>query len=66
MSLLLAPEFFPMNERDLDAVSALETSVQAFPWSRGNFAMRASVSCFELDFNSLIFMFYCFLIISFM
>ena len=31
-------EFFPMNERDLDAVAALEASVQAFPWSRGNFA----------------------------
>jgi len=31
-------EFFPMNEHDLDAVTALEASVQAFPWSRGNFA----------------------------
>lgn len=31
-------EMFPMNERDLDAVAALEGSVQAFPWSRGNFA----------------------------
>ncbi|HEX6733589.1 MAG TPA: ribosomal protein S18-alanine N-acetyltransferase [Azonexus sp.] len=27
-----------MNERDLDAVAALEASLQAFPWSRGNFA----------------------------
>lgn len=36
---VLAPvEMFPMNEHDLDAVSALESSVQAFPWSRGNFA----------------------------
>lgn len=34
----LAPEFFPMNERDLDAVAALEASVQDFPWTRGHFA----------------------------
>jgi ribosomal-protein-alanine N-acetyltransferase len=34
----LHAEFFPMNERDLDAVAALEASIQAFPWSRGNFA----------------------------
>jgi ribosomal-protein-alanine N-acetyltransferase len=34
----LHAEFFPMNERDLDAVAALESSIQAFPWSRGNFA----------------------------
>jgi ribosomal-protein-alanine N-acetyltransferase len=27
-----------MNERDLDSVAALEASLQAFPWSRGNFA----------------------------
>lgn len=31
-------EFFPMNERDLDAVAALESGLQAFPWTRGNFA----------------------------
>lgn len=36
--LQLPAEFFPMNERDLDAVAALEASLQAFPWSRGNFA----------------------------
>lgn len=29
--------FFQMNERDLDAVAALEASLQAFPWTRGNF-----------------------------
>lgn len=34
----LAAEFFPMNERDLDQVAALEASLQPFPWSRGNFA----------------------------
>lgn len=27
-----------MNTRDLDEVAALEASLQAFPWSRGNFA----------------------------
>lgn len=27
-----------MNERDLDGVAALEAGLQAFPWSRGNFA----------------------------
>lgn len=37
-ALPLEAEFFPMNESDLDAVAALEASVQAFPWSRGNFA----------------------------
>ena len=36
--LNLAAEFFPMNERDLDAVAALESTLQVFPWSRGNFA----------------------------
>lgn len=34
----LHAEFFTMNEHDLDAVAALEASIQAFPWSRGNFA----------------------------
>jgi len=34
----LHAEFFPMNESDLDAVAALEASIQEFPWSRGNFA----------------------------
>ena len=38
LPLPLAVEFFPMNERDLDAVAALEAGLQAFPWSRGNFA----------------------------
>jgi len=41
--LRLAAEFFPMNERDLDAVSALEASLQPFPWSRGNFADSLAV-----------------------
>lgn len=36
--LRLTAEFFPMNERDLEGVAALEASLQAFPWSRGNFA----------------------------
>ncbi len=30
-------ECSPLTERDLDAVTALEASLQAFPWSRGNF-----------------------------
>lgn len=34
----LGVEFFPMNERDLDQVAALEAALQVFPWSRGNFA----------------------------
>lgn len=37
-ALLLPVEMFPMNQKDLDAVAELEKSVQAFPWSRGNFA----------------------------
>lgn len=36
--LHLDAEFFPMNERDLDGVAALEAGLQEFPWSRGNFA----------------------------
>lgn len=34
----LPAEFFPMNETDLETVSVLEASVQAFPWTRGHFA----------------------------
>lgn len=37
-ALNLPAEFFPMNAQDLDAVAALEASLQVFPWSRGNFA----------------------------
>jgi ribosomal-protein-alanine N-acetyltransferase len=37
-ALSIPAEFFPMNERDLDAVAALEATLQDFPWSRGNFA----------------------------
>ena len=35
---LVLTEFLPMNERDLDAVAALEAELQAFPWTRGHFA----------------------------
>lgn len=47
MSLEAPVEFFPMNERDLDAVAALEARVQSFPWTRGLFSdsMRAGHSC---------------------
>lgn len=34
----LPPVFSALTENDLDAVTALEASLQAFPWSRGNFA----------------------------
>ncbi|MBS1142744.1 MAG: ribosomal protein [Proteobacteria bacterium] len=37
-ALNLPAEFFPMSERDLDGVAALESTLQTFPWSRGNFA----------------------------
>lgn len=37
-AIRLPVEFFPMNESDLEAVAALDGSVQDFPWSRGNFA----------------------------
>ncbi|RIX46167.1 MAG: ribosomal-protein-alanine N-acetyltransferase [Rhodocyclales bacterium GT-UBC] len=36
--LQISAEYFPMNERDLDGVAALEATLQHFPWSRGNFA----------------------------
>lgn len=35
--MIPALEFFPMNNRDIEAVAALEASVQAFPWTQGNF-----------------------------
>jgi len=41
--LHIAAEFFPMVERDLDAVTVLEASLQVFPWSRGNFADSLAV-----------------------
>ena len=41
--LRIVAEFFPMNERDLDTVAALEASLQVFPWSRGNFADSLAV-----------------------
>lgn len=31
-------ELLPLREKELDAVAALEASLQAFPWTRGNFA----------------------------
>lgn len=34
----ITADFFPMNEHDLDAVAALEASLQPFPWSRLNLA----------------------------
>ncbi|MBO9356539.1 tRNA (adenosine(37)-N6)-threonylcarbamoyltransferase complex dimerization subunit type 1 TsaB [Bordetella petrii] len=33
-----APALAPMTEADLDEVASLEARVQAFPWTRGNFA----------------------------
>lgn len=36
--LTLDAEFFPMNARDLDDVARVEAELQAFPWTRGNFA----------------------------
>lgn len=33
-----ALEFYPMQVADLDAVAQIEAGIQAFPWSRGNFA----------------------------
>ena len=31
-------DYSALTDRDLDTVAALEASLQAFPWSRGNFA----------------------------
>ena len=44
---LLRAEFLPMHERDLDGVTALEASLQVFPWSRGNFSdsLNSGYSC---------------------
>lgn len=47
MKLDLSPEFFPMNERDLDAVVCLEAKVQDFPWLHEHFrdSLVAGYSC---------------------
>ena len=37
MSLNPAPAFSALREADLDGVTALEASLQDFPWSRGHF-----------------------------
>ncbi|WP_459617591.1 tRNA (adenosine(37)-N6)-threonylcarbamoyltransferase complex dimerization subunit type 1 TsaB [Bordetella sp. 2513F-2] len=37
-STLVRPVLAPMTPADLDQVAALEADVQAFPWTRGNFA----------------------------
>lgn len=37
-SQLFPAEFFPMNSHDLDSVTAVESEIQLFPWTRGNFA----------------------------
>lgn len=36
--LMIHAECYPMGEQDLNDVAALEAALQAFPWSRGNFA----------------------------
>lgn len=38
MSFNPAPVYSALSEADLDAVTALEASLQDFPWSRGHFA----------------------------
>ena len=39
MTVVVAEElkFVPMNEQDVDAVTAIEQSAHPFPWTRGNF-----------------------------
>ena len=38
MNAILAPQFAPMNVEDIDAVTAIESRIYRFPWTRGNFA----------------------------
>lgn len=38
MMLELPVEFFPMSQRDTEAVAKLEAELQVFPWTVGNFA----------------------------
>lgn len=47
MEFVVPVDFFPMNERDLDRVAALEAGVQAFPWTRQHFsdALASGYSC---------------------
>jgi ribosomal-protein-alanine N-acetyltransferase len=47
MNVVAPVEFFPMEDRDLDAVAAVESRVQRFPWTRELFAgsMQHGHSC---------------------
>jgi len=42
-----SPDFFPMNENDLDAVVRLEAEIQDFPWRHEHFrdSLQAGYSC---------------------
>lgn len=50
---LQAPEFLPMQAREIDSVAALESCVQDFPWSAGNFSdsLQAGHSCWVMRLN---------------
>lgn len=47
------PDFFPMNERDLDEVVQLEAEVQDFPWQHEHFrdSLQAGYSCWICNFG---------------
>lgn len=47
MNVSRSPVFVPMTAADLDAVTAVEQSIQAFPWTLGNFrdALTAGYEC---------------------
>lgn len=56
MSAVAAVSISPMSEADLDAVSALESDVAAFPWTRGHFAdcLKAGYSGWVLKVDEVI------------
>lgn len=50
MNAVLAPQFAPMNVEDIGAVTAIESRIYPFPWTRGNFAdsLRSGYSAWVL------------------
>lgn len=38
MNAVIAAQFVPMTVEDIDAVTAIESHIYPFPWTRGNFA----------------------------
>jgi ribosomal-protein-alanine N-acetyltransferase len=47
------PEFRPMRPADLDQVMAIEPTIYAHPWTRGNFedSLKVGYNCWVIDYG---------------